>query len=94
MLIDAWRPWAWTAWRRSTSGVRQNRHQSLRDLSAMAYAVLVAASTRLLGHDFADMHAVGSLSLPPLSGASHMESRRVPIEERPPLSRYRERSAR
>ena len=29
-------------------------HQPLRELSAMAYAVLVAAQTRFLGSDFAD----------------------------------------
>jgi hypothetical protein len=55
----------------------------------MAYAVLVAASTRLLGGDFADANAVGSLSLPPLQGREQIESRRVPIEERPALRAYR-----
>ncbi len=89
MLIDAWRIVGMDGLAQVDLGVRQNRHQSLRDLSAMAYAVLVAASSRLLGEDFADAHAVGSLSLPPLPGASAMESRRVPIEERPPLAVYR-----
>ncbi len=91
MLIDSWRIAGLDGLAQVDLGVRQNRHQSLRDLSAMAYAVLVAASTRLLGSDFADAHAVGSLSLPPLRGESQMESRRVPVEERPPLASYRER---
>ncbi len=93
MLIDSWRIAGLEGMAQVDLGVRQNRHQPLRDLSAMAYAVLVAASTRLLGSDFADAHAVGSLSLPPLDGDTQMESRRVPIEERPPLAAYRERRA-
>lgn len=89
MLIDAWRIAGLDGLAQVDLGVRQNRHQSLRELSAMAYAVLVAASTRLLGADFADAHAVGSLALPPRPGEAHMESRHVPIEERPPLREYR-----
>ena len=89
MLIDAWRIAGLDALAQVDLGVRQNRHQPLRELSAMAYAVLVAASTRLLGEEFADAHACGSLSLPPLPGERQMETRRVPIEERPPLRRYR-----
>jgi glucosyl-3-phosphoglycerate synthase len=89
MLIDAWRLAGLEGLAQVDLGVRQNRHQSLRDLSAMSYAVLVAASNRLLDEGFADAHAVGSLSLPPLSGESQMESRRVPIEERAPLAQYR-----
>ncbi|MHB8241969.1 MAG: glucosyl-3-phosphoglycerate synthase [Solirubrobacteraceae bacterium] len=91
MLIDAWRHAGLDGLAQVDLGVRQNRHQSLRDLSAMSYAVLVAASSRLLGSDFADAHAVGSLSLPPLGGETQMESRRVPIDERPPLLEYRRR---
>jgi glucosyl-3-phosphoglycerate synthase len=85
MLIDAWRTAGLDALAQVDLGVRQNRHQSLRDLSAMAYAVLVAAQTRFLGADFADAHAVGSLALPPLIGGQPMEQRRVAIEERPSL---------
>jgi glucosyl-3-phosphoglycerate synthase len=89
MLIDAWRIVGLDGLAQVDLGVRQNRHQPLRDLSAMAYAVLVAASTRLLGSDFADANAAGSLSLPPLQGQEQIESRRVPIEERPALRAYR-----
>ena len=65
--------------------MRQNAHQSLRELSAMAYAVLVAASARFLGSEFADTHASGSIALPPQGLGEPMEMRRVPIAERPAL---------
>ncbi len=86
MLIDAWRLVGLDGLAQVDLGVRQNRHQSLRELSAMAYAVLVAAQTRFLGPDFADAHACGSISLPGLEGAEAMETRGVTVEERPPLA--------
>jgi hypothetical protein len=88
MLIDAWRIAGLDGLAQVDLGVRQNRHQSLRDLSAMAYAVLVAAQTRFLGADFADQFACGSIALPPAEddGAGAMESRRVTVDERPPLA--------
>jgi glucosyl-3-phosphoglycerate synthase len=85
MLIDAWRAVGLDALAQVDLGVRQNRHQSLRELSAMAYAVLVAAESRLLGPEFADAHAAASLALPPLDGEPAMEQRRVAVHERPPL---------
>jgi glucosyl-3-phosphoglycerate synthase len=86
MLIDAWRIAGLDGMAQVDLGVRQNRHQSLRELSAMAYAVLVAAQTRFLGRDFADAHACGTISLPALEGERTMESRRVTVEERPALA--------
>jgi glucosyl-3-phosphoglycerate synthase len=86
MLIDAWRKVGLGGLAQVDLGIRQNRHQSLRELSAMAYAVLVAAQTRFLGNDFADAHAGGSIYLPALEGEDAMESRRVAVEERPPLA--------
>ena len=86
MLIDAWRAVGLQGLAQVDLGTRQNRHQSLRELSAMAYAVLVAAQSRFLGSDFADAHAVGSVSLPALDGVGAMETRRVSVEERPPLA--------
>jgi len=65
MLIDAWRAVGLDGLAQVHLGVRQNAHQSLRELSAMAYAVLVAASTRFLGPRFTDAHASGSIALPP-----------------------------
>ena len=85
MLIDVWRSIGLDGMAQVNLGVRQNRHQPLRDLSAMAYAVLVAAQTRFLGRDFADANAGGSIALPPLPGERTMESRGVALEERPPL---------
>jgi glycosyltransferase involved in cell wall biosynthesis len=89
MLIDAWRAVGLDGLAQVDLGVRQNRHQSLRELSAMAYAVLVAAQARFLGGDFADSHGAGSISLPALDGAMAMEIRRVPVEERPSLASLR-----
>jgi glucosyl-3-phosphoglycerate synthase len=87
MLIDAWRAVGLDGLAQVHLGVRQNAHQPLRELSAMAYAVLVAASKRFLGAQFADANASGSIALPPQELGAPMEMRRVPIEERPPLSR-------
>jgi glucosyl-3-phosphoglycerate synthase len=91
MLIDCWRTCGLDALAQVDLGERQNRHQSLRDLSAMAYAVLVAAQTRFLGAAFADTHACSSIVLPPAASAPGlMESRAVTVEERPPLSAHRQ----
>ncbi|HTA36508.1 MAG TPA: glucosyl-3-phosphoglycerate synthase [Solirubrobacteraceae bacterium] len=86
MLIDAWRIAGLDGLAQVDLGVRQNRHQSLRELSAMAYAVLVAAQTRFLGTEFADAYAGGSIALPSIDEGGAMESRRVCVEERPPLA--------
>ena len=51
----------------------------------MAYAVLVAASARLIGPELTGVYASGSIALPPQSLGEPMEMRRVPIEERPAL---------
>jgi glucosyl-3-phosphoglycerate synthase len=92
MLIDAWRMVGLDALAQVDLGVRQNRHQSLRDLSAMAYAVLVAAQSRFLGREFADAHACGSICLPRDEGGA-MESRRVVVDERPPINEGSRRAA-
>jgi glucosyl-3-phosphoglycerate synthase len=86
MLIDAGRLAGIDALAQVDLGVRQNRHQPLRELSAMAYAVLVAAQSRFLGPEFADANAAGSIVLPPLPGEQTMEPRRVAVEERPSLA--------
>lgn len=84
--IDAWRLVGLEGLAQVDLGIRQNRHQTLRELSAMAYAVLVAAQTRFLGRDFANAHACGSISLPALDREDAMETRGVTVEERPPLA--------
>jgi glucosyl-3-phosphoglycerate synthase len=94
MLIDSWRACGLDALAQVDLGERQNRHQPLRDLSAMAYAVLVAAQTRFLGQEFADTHACSSIILPPSRSApEQMENRRVTVEERQPLAERRQVAA-
>jgi glucosyl-3-phosphoglycerate synthase len=92
MLIDSWRACGLDGLAQVHLGERQNRHQSLRDLSAMAYAVLIAAQTRFLGAAFADAYACGSIILPPARSTPElMENRPVTVEERPPLSQHLQR---
>jgi hypothetical protein len=67
-------------------GERQNRHQPLRDLSAMAYSVIVAAATRLGDSGLHAPPAPGPLALPPRPGETITETRQVVVLERPPLA--------
>jgi glucosyl-3-phosphoglycerate synthase len=92
MLIDAWRRVGLDGLAQVDLGIRQNRHQSLRDLSAMAYEVLVAAESRFLGDDFAVTQACATILLPPLRGEADSETRRVTIDERPPLAQLAQQS--
>ena len=64
-------------------GTRQNRHQPLRDLSAMALAVLATAERRIHGRRRADAAAPGPLLVP---GEDGFEPRSVVLDERPPLA--------
>ncbi|MGI8903659.1 MAG: glucosyl-3-phosphoglycerate synthase [Solirubrobacteraceae bacterium] len=84
-LIDAARIAGVDALAQVALGNRQNRHQSLRELSAMSYAVMVAAATRLPGTGLASATAPGKLALPPRPGETAVEMRQVTIVERPPL---------
>jgi len=81
MLLDAERLVGLDALAQADLGSRQNRHQPLDALSAMSYAVLVAASKRLLGSEAVDALAPGPYVLP---GAGDPDVRQVPVEERPP----------
>jgi hypothetical protein len=83
MLIDAWREVGIERMAQVDLGTRQNRHQSLRALSAMAYSVLVAA-TRRFDPD-AGPCSPGALALPPLAPGGLMEMTSVVTGERPPL---------
>lgn len=82
MLIDAVRLVGIDALAQVNLGVRQNRHQALRDLSGMAYAVLAAGAARTFGLEHLEAYAPGPLAVPSAEG---MDLRRVPLEERPPL---------
>lgn len=66
-------------------GERHNRHQSLRELSAMSYAVMVAAMTRLQSLQHADVAPSAHLVLPPAPDSETQETRAVTILERPAL---------
>lgn len=82
MMIDTLRLVGIDAMAQVDLGTRQNRHQSLRALSAMAHAVLVAAMARVHGHDATWAHAPGPLALPK---DGTLEVRQVPLGERPAL---------
>jgi glycosyltransferase involved in cell wall biosynthesis len=82
MLIDAYRRVGLDGLAQAELGVRENRHQPLRELGGMAYQVLVAASRRIHGSDAVDALGPGVL-LQPTGGA--LVPRPLAIEERPPL---------
>jgi glucosyl-3-phosphoglycerate synthase len=82
LLIDALRHAGLDALAQVDLGSRQNQHQSLRALSAMAYAVMVAAERRVHGE-----HEVAGTIVFPHGGA--LERASVAVEERPPLRSIR-----
>lgn len=88
MMIDALRAVGIDAMAQVDLGTRQNRHQDLRALSAMAYAVLATASVRVHGRGTIESFAPGPLALP-VDGS--VEVRQVSLEERPALSSLRVR---
>lgn len=81
-MIDALRAVGIDAMAQVDLGTRQNRHQSLRSLSAMAEAVMVAALARVHGREAVEAYGPGPLALP---GEGGIEVRHVPLDERPPL---------
>jgi glycosyltransferase involved in cell wall biosynthesis len=83
MLLDAEEQLGVDALAQADLGSRQNRHQPLRELSAMSYAVLVAASRRLLGPEATESLAPGPLVL---ASVPAPDVRQVPVEERPPAA--------
>lgn len=89
MLVDALHMCGLDALAEADLGTRQNRHQSLRSLSAMSYAVLVALSRRVpaLGEIAA---TAGPLLLP---DGPTVVAREVPVLERPPLVSLRSTEA-
>ena len=86
MLIDAYRGVGRDGLAQAELGVRENRHQPLGELSAMAYQVLVAAQRRIHGPDAIDRLGPGTL-LQPAHGT--LEPRALAIDERPPLASLR-----
>ncbi|HST41376.1 MAG TPA: glucosyl-3-phosphoglycerate synthase, partial [Conexibacter sp.] len=83
-LIDSYRLVGLDALAQVDLGERQNRHQSLRALSAMAYAVMVAAERRIPGREaFAEP---GPLLLP---FGGELTAKEIAMDERPALVRLR-----
>ncbi|HZV74133.1 MAG TPA: glucosyl-3-phosphoglycerate synthase [Conexibacter sp.] len=81
LLIDALRHVGLDALAQVDLGIRRNAHQPLHALSAMAYAVLVAAEHRI--HGDAPVDATAPLARPTADGALALTQ--VAVEERPPL---------
>jgi glucosyl-3-phosphoglycerate synthase len=78
MLIDALRLVGLDGLAEVDLGTRQNRHQPLRDLGEMAYAVLAAVEARIDGRASAGGHYVRPWD--------DFAVARVPVLERPPLA--------
>lgn len=76
-LVDALRAVGLQGLAECDLGVRQNRHQPLRDLSRMAYAVLCAVERRI----DRGVEVPGAMRLPWEDGP-----RTVPVDERPPVA--------
>ena len=83
MLIDVLRAVGLERMAQADLGTRQNRHQPLRELSAMALAVLAAAERRVHGEEALAAAAPGPLLVP---GPAGFEGRAVVVDERPPLA--------
>ncbi|MFZ0386583.1 MAG: glucosyl-3-phosphoglycerate synthase [Solirubrobacteraceae bacterium] len=79
LLIDALNDWGLDALAECGLGSRQNRHQPLRALGEMAFAVLAAVERRIDG----PRSATGGQFLRPWENGRIV---RVPVGERPPLS--------
>ena len=82
-LIDAWNEVGLWAMAQVDLDVRQNRHQSLRDLGPMAYAVLRGVTERLVREGRLDAEQRDAFLTP---GPQGLEERRVEIVERPPIA--------
>lgn len=82
MLLDAAELVGVDALAQADLGARRSRAHRPDEASLRAYAVLVAATRRLLGPDAAEALAPGPYLLP---GGPVSDVRQVPVEERPPL---------
>jgi glucosyl-3-phosphoglycerate synthase len=81
-LIDAWAEVRLWGMAQVDLDVRQNRHQSLRDLGPMAYAVLLGVTERLVREGRLTVEQRDAFLAP---GPSGLEERRVELVERPPI---------
>ena len=81
-LIDAWYAVGLWGMAQVDLDVRQNRHQELRDLGPMAYAVLLAVTERLTREGRLSVGQRDAFLAP---GPEGLEERTVAIVERPPI---------
>lgn len=84
MLLDTLRARGLDAIGQVDLGTRQNRHQPLRELSAMALAVMAAGLSRGLAPEIWEAFAAGRMMVPQPGGGT--ATRDVPLDERPPLA--------
>jgi glucosyl-3-phosphoglycerate synthase len=82
-LIDAWTEVGLWGMAQVDLDVRQNRHQSLRDLGPMAYAVLRGVTERLVREGRLTAEQRDAFLTP---GPGGLEERWVEIVERPPIA--------
>jgi glucosyl-3-phosphoglycerate synthase len=82
-LIDAWSEVGIWGMAQVDLDVRQNRHQSLRDLGPMAYAVLRGVTERLVREGRLSVEQRDAYLAP---GPEGLETRMVEIVERPPIA--------
>jgi glucosyl-3-phosphoglycerate synthase len=88
MLIDVWSEVGLDGMAQVDIEMRQNRHQSLGDLTPMAYAVLQAVATRLAREGrVSELEDAASLLVPV---AGELEERRLQLLERPPFTSLRD----
>jgi glucosyl-3-phosphoglycerate synthase len=82
-LIDAWAEVGLWSMAQVDLDVRQNRHQPLRDLGPMAYAVLLAVAERLVREGRLSAGKREAFLTP---GPGGLEARIVELVERPPIA--------
>jgi glucosyl-3-phosphoglycerate synthase len=82
-LIDAWYAVGLWGMAQVDLDVRQNRHQELRDLGPMAYAVLRGVTERLVREGRLSVEQRDALLTP---GPEGLEERIVTLTERPPIA--------
>ncbi len=87
MLIDVWRAHGLDAMAQVDLGTRQNRHQPLRALGAMALEVMCAGLSRGLPEDAFAALAAGRMLVPGADGT--VRPRDVSLLERPPMAEAR-----
>jgi glucosyl-3-phosphoglycerate synthase len=95
VLVDALRACGLNALAECHLGSRQNRHQPLRQLGEMAYAVLAAMENRLRDGAAPNRAAAPSPGAPPRLATGHYVRPwqdalvvDVPVDERPPLTEW------